>query len=750
MDYVAYSKELGKRDVKTVGGKAANIAEMLNAGFPVPEAFFITIEAYEKFLKENNIRDRILEIIRGSDLKSPDSLREASKKIKELFLKAKMPQILSDAVTTSYKEMMYRDAKAAAKGLGMIKAGVEFPFVAVRSSAVTEDIEGISAAGQQETFLNVRGVSALLESVQKCWASLFTPRAIYYRERNKLSHGAGIGVIIQRMINSEKSGVMFTIDPATSEDKIVIEAVWGLGETIVQGEVNPDKYVISKKTGEIIEKKMGVKPIERIRDIVSGATVKVDVPAQKRESQVLSDTEIKGLAYYGKKIEDHYKSPQDIEFAVEKGKIYIVQSRAVTAKPKVEETGLQENVLLQGIGASPGIAFGVVKIVRRIEDLEKIERGDILVTEMTSPDYVPAMEKSAAIITDKGGTTAHAAIVSRELGVPCIVGTSKATHVLKDGDEITVDAHRGVVYAGKVSVSKKEEVSHLEKTRTKLKVNLAFAETAKKEVADKVSGIGLLRIEHMLTKQGTHPIEYIRRKKEDQYMKILVDNIKAIAKVFYPKPVWVRSLDARTDEFRRMKGGADEPKESNPMLGWHGIRRSLDQQDILKVEFKAIKKLHSLGLDNVAIMLPFVYDVSEIRKAKEIAKKAALPESVKIGVMIEVPSAALTIEDVCKEGVAFISFGSNDLTQLTLGMDRNNERLIKLFDEMHPSMRFLFKHVIETCKRYGVESSICGELPSNRKEAIDYLVSAGIDSISVNIDAIDKAKGWIAEAEKHK
>jgi pyruvate,water dikinase len=337
----------------------------------------------------------------------------------------------------------------------------------------------------------------------------------------------------------------------------------------------------------------------------------------------------------------------------------------------------------------------------------------------------------------------HAAIVSRELSIPCIVGTQKATEVLKEGMKITVDATHGKVYPGEIEIKEEKAEEAEMKTKVQVKVNLAFPETAEK--AKHADGVGLLRLEHMLTKAGMHPIEYIRQGKGEELTQIIYEGVGKVAKAFYPKHVWVRSLDARTDEFRNMKGGENEPKEDNPMLGWHGIRRSLDEPEILKAELKALKKLREEGLDNVIWELPFIINVSELRKAKEIAKEMDAPDN--FGIMVEVPACALTIEEFCKEGIAFASFGSNDLTQTTLGLDRNNERLISLFDEMHPSMQSLFKHVIEVCKKYKVESSICGELPSNRKDAVEFLVKAGIDSLSVNLDAIDKVRKWASETE---
>ncbi len=793
MEYVKYPNQLSKENVKEVGGKGANLAELTNAGFPVPECFFVNVGAYDKFIDDNKLRENILAIITGTDFSNFDSLKDTSEKIRALITGAKMPSYVRDEIKKAYE------------GLGSDTRDVhpidffhiEKPFVAVRSSAVTEDVKGASSAGQQETFLNVKGIDNLLLSVQKCWASLFTERAIYYRHKHNLPQEAGISVIVQRMVNSEKSGVMFTIDPVTSQNNITVEAVWGLGETIVQGEVTPDTYVVDKNNGKILEKKIGSKLTERIRGH-DERTVKKNVTEDRTNIQVLTDDEIVKVAAYGKKIESHYGFPQDIEYAVERGKIYIVQSRAVTffASDKNENkmTGKQEGavtgtdageaiqtahnsnqVLLKGMGVSPGIGTGMVKIVTGLEDINKIEKGDVLVTEMTNPDFVPAMEKAVAIVTNRGGVTSHAAIVSRELGVPAVVGTVNATEILKDGQMVTVDATNGMVYEGTLSAKNEtnsnetynpgnssisaliREIQSIPSansshvpfdtvTATQVKVNLAFP-IHLEELSGKADGVGLMRLEHVLTEAGMHPFEYVRSGKADELTRILVEKVGAIAKAFFPKPVWVRTLDVRTDEFRHMKGGENEPKEDNPMLGWHGIRRDLDQTEIFKTQLAAFKRLHEDGLTNVKVMLPFVISVDELRKAKQIAKEFGMPDSFKFGIMCETPACALTMEEFCREGIDFVSFGSNDLTQTTLAVDRNNESLAKIFNSFHPAVMRLFKEVIRTCKKYGVETSICGEEGSNPKMA-EILIGYGIDSISANIDAVDKIRQTAAIVER--
>jgi len=750
MAFVISADSITQANIKLVGGKAAHLGELIKGNFPVPEAFFVTTEAWNKFLDDNRLRDEIKRIIGEIAFDDVNSLTRASEKTRSLVMGAKMPAAVREPIIRAYSALSHSRGNVISVLMGSAKKEVA-EFVALRSSAVSEDVAAASSAGQYESFLNVRGDENVILNVQKCWASYFLPRAIYYRNRNSQPQIAGMGVIVQRMINSEKSGVTFTVDPADPRegaDRIVTEAVWGLGETIVQGLVEPDHYVVDKQNGIVTSKKIGKKVTMRIRDPKTGLNEELTVKPDDVERQVLTDMEIITVAAYSKNIEKHYNGrPQNVEWAVEKGKIYILQTEAVTVLEKKESnevTGGEE--LMRGTGVSPGIGSGPVKIIRDLGELDNVVKGDVLVTEITSPDYVPVMEKSAAIITDKGGSTCHAAIVSRELGIPCIVGTENATQTLRDGQVVTVDATKGIIYAGANGTAQAAEtVIEEKKTAVQVKCNLAFPHMAERAVH--ADGVGLVRLEHMLTEGGIHPTEYVREGRPQELTRIIVNGVSLIAAAFAGKPVWVRTLDARTDEFRNLKGGDKEPHEDNPMLGWHGIRRDLDEQELFKAQIHAFKQLHQKGHTNVGIMLPFIINVDELRKARGLAREFGLPETCKFGLMVETPAAALNIEEFCKEGLDFISFGSNDLTQLTLGLDRDNERLIKLFDEMHPSMRFQFAHVIRTCKRYGVQTSICGELPSNREDAVKFLVETGISSLSVNIDAIEKVRGWIANIE---
>ncbi len=548
MEYTKWFDELTKDSGPIAGGKGANLAEMSNLKLPVPPGFVITTKAFDKFIEFNQLNEKIEELIEKCDVEATEHLVQTSKTIKQLILGGEYPQAIKYEITQAYNQLSVSRDIVLPEIIPLISAGREYAIVAVRSSATTEDIPGASAAGQHLTFLNVKAITDLIEEVRGCWASLYEPRAIFYRAKHDFKH-VSIAVIVQRMVPSEKSGVMFTINPSTDEDNIVIEATWGLGETLVQGEVEPDRYIVSR-TGEIVEKKIGSKLRMRVRDIASDRTVEVSVPRDKINQPVLNDNEILKIANYGLILEEHYQKPQDVEFAIEKNRIYIVQTRAVTTEAKTEEKEIKGEPILKGLGVSPGIATGTVRIVHRIEDLVKIQKGDILVTEMTSPDMVVTMSKSAAIITDSGGTTCHAAIVGREMGLPVIAGSQTATKTLQDGQLITVDAYHGLVYPGEVTVEKPEEIEEkVEKipTKTQVKVNLAFVTDSLKEIADRTDGVGLLRIEHMITKSGIHPAKLIRENRAEEYIQILLDGIKPIAQAFYPKPVWVRTLDARSD-----------------------------------------------------------------------------------------------------------------------------------------------------------------------------------------------------------
>ena len=880
MRNIVWFHEVRAKDVALVGGKGANLGELVNANFPVPSGFIVTSKAYFDFIESTGIKKKIVEKIDSLNVDDTAELRKVSAEVRRLIRRTPMNEELKREIITAY-------SKLSEHRLAWLTSS-EQAYVAVRSSATAEDLPEASFAGQQETYLNVHGKEELIRAVKNCWASLFTARAVFYRRKKGFpTEKVGIAVIVQKMVNSEKSGVMFTADPTGDTSKIIIEACFGLGEAIVSGSITPDTYIVDKKTMRIIEKKVRYQEWMLKRD--AGKTKKFTLTMAKGSKQKISDDKILELAKLGKQIEDHYKAPQDIEWAIENNTIKILQSRAITtlslkdkvvkgAQRRAEVEKLKKEVIVDGLAASPGIVTGKVVVVPTIKDIAKVKEGTILVTKMTNPDWVPIMKKCAAIVTDEGGTTCHAAIVSRELGIPCIVGTENATKILKDGMLVTVDGYNGYVYKGAVQVKmpekthdriiKLEEVDLLEEAikleleseskerfkvlqkeavyvrpkpglhgiaeqikeeketlkelkgekvraeelkkkiaeiketiergreerhkirefkeeareilakfgdkkaekltkeelaeeigmltdllreiSAKVKVNVALPEAAKRAAQTQADGVGLLRAEHMITANHVHPAEYIRRGELDKLVKVVHDGIEKVLKEFKGKPVWYRTFDARTDEYRNLEGGKYEPHEENPMLGWHGIRRDLDQPELLKAQFLAIKQLLDEGYGNIGIMFPFVHSAEQVRQAKKIAEEVGLRQEkgrLEFGVMIEVPGAALTIEDIIAEGIDFISFGTNDLTQLTLGVDRNNERIQKHFNEMHPAVLKQIKMVIDACKKAGVQTSICGQA-ANNPEMVKTLVRYGIDSISANIDSVEKVRSIVLREEK--
>ena len=754
---IVWFSEISNKDVALVGGKGASLGEMYNIKLPIPPGFCITAEAYKLFLDKTNIKDKIVKILKEIDINNNELLQSKTKQIREIILKAEIPNELKKEIIEAYDNLnVSKDIlKASLSALKIIKAGRDLPYVAVRSSATAEDLPEYSFAGQQETFLNVKGNNNVLEAVKKCWASLFTARATYYRQRNNFDHmKVYLSVVIQKMINSQKAGVVFTINPSTNnKDEIVIEAGFGLGEAVVSGAINPDSYIIDKQTLNIKSKKINKQTWALYRDEYLGKTVRRSLSKEKQEEQVLNENEINNLDKLAKQIEDHYEKPMDIEFAIENGKIYIVQARPVTTIKKIDKVEKHEeikgNILLEGLAASPGVASGKVRLIFDVSKLDKIQKGDILVTKMTNPDFVPAMERASAIVTDEGGNTSHAAIVSRELGIPAVVGTDKATLVLDDGQLITVDGSSGKVYEGEIKIKHEEEKYEYIETITKIKTITDLPESVDRALKVQPDGIGLVRIEFMIVNGKIHPAKYIKDGREEDYINLLVDNLEKIVEPFKNKPVWIRTSDIRTDEYRDLEGGEDEPTEANPMIGLHGIRRALVQPDILKAEFKAIKILHDKGLKNVGIMLPFLISLEELQKSKAILREIGLEpvKDIDFGIMIETPASVWIIEDLCKDGISFISFGTNDLTQTTLGVDRNNEHIQNLYNEMHPAVLREIRYAIDICKKYNVLTSICGQAGSN-PEMAEFLVKCGIDSISVNVDAITKIRKTVAQAEK--
>ena len=752
---ILWFQEVDKNDVSLVGGKGANLGEMAKADFPVPRGFIVTSKAYFDFLEENKLKSKIHQELKKINSDDPQTINEASEKIKKLILNGQISSTLS-------KEIIFNYLKLG----GLITQAL----VAVRSSATAEDLPTASFAGQQKTFLNVRGEANVLKKIQECWASLFEARAIFYREEKGFDHlKVGLAVPVQEMIPAEISGVMFTINPVTHQkNQLIIEAVWGLGEFIVQGEVTPDTYLIDKNSLDILSKKVEKQEIQLIK--VGSLTKKTKVPRKRQLKRKLTDPQIMELARLGKKIHKHYFYPQDIEWVFYKKKFYIVQSRPVTTlkeagDEKKDQSKIKEKPILKGQAASPGLASGPVQKISSAKEINKIQKGDVLVAPMTSPDFVPAMKKVVAIITDKGGQTSHAAIVSRELGLPCVVGTKTAIKDLKNGQIVAVNGSLGEIYAGSLktpsSALEKEALPNqisqivrvvIRKTATKLYVNLAEPQLAAEVAQRNVDGVGLLRAEFVMSEIGVHPRKIIKDRKQKTFINELATNIGLFCKYFYPRPVVYRTSDFKTNEYRHLVGGqAFEPEEENPFIGFRGAFRYLHNPDVFEMELKAIKKVRG-KFKNLGLMIPFVRTPRELQEIKRIIVVNGLirSSSFKLWLMVEIPANVILLEDFLEIGIDGVSIGSNDLTMLTLGVDRDNAELAQAFNENDPALYWAFEKTIKTCQKYKVTSSICGQAPSTYPDLVEKLVEWGITSISVNPDAIERTRELIAEAEKKK
>jgi len=638
--------------------------------------------------------------------------------------------------------------------------------VAVRSSATAEDLPEASFAGQQESYLNVLGDANVILKIRECYQSLFGARAIFYRSEQKFDHfKVGIAVPVQEMVQSEVSGVMFTVDPISKDkDRLVIEAGWGLGDYIVQGVITPDHYEVSKSTLQILSKNLSVQSIKEVRS-PDGVT-KETVDQQLQSAQKLPDDRVLELAKIGIAIQNHYLAPQDIEWAFASDTLYITQARPITtlgdstAAPSGQPvlTGLGPPIL-KGAPASPGLVSGPVKVVMDIAHLDQVKSGDILVTEMTTPDFVPAMKRAAGIVTDRGGLTSHAAIVSRELGVPCIVGTTTASQVLKSGMIITLNAATGEVYQGApppgtipvIQPSARQISDSALTTATKLYVNLAEPELAPKISQLHVDGVGLLRAEFMIAGIGVHPKKMIADGQSQAYIDQLASNIAAFASSFNPRPVIYRATDFKTNEYRSLKGGeAYEPQESNPMLGFRGAYRYIKSPEVFSLELEAIKQVRDkMGLTNLWLMIPFVSTVAEMTEVKKLVAAAGLyrSQSFKLFMMVEIPANVILLDDFIDVGIDGVSIGSNDLTMLVLGIDRDNSEVAPNFDERNPAVMWALEKTVRTCAKRGIMCGICGQAPSEYPELVEHLVQWGISSISVNPDRIAATREIIAAAE---
>ena len=762
---IVWFEEVGKEDVGLVGGKGANLGEMTNAKLPVPYGFVVTSNAYLYFIEKNNLAKHIKDYLKNLNSENPSELKAASSNVQKLILAATIPHDLSKKIITFYDELLIKENTYFGKRAGFFSKSIKKisslynpPLVAVRSSATAEDLPGASFAGQQETYLNVKGEAHLLQKIKECYASLFTERAIYYRQQQKFDHfKVGLAAVVQRMVESDRSGVAFSVDPISKDkNKIVIEAIFGLGEYIVQGKVTPDHYEVDKRSLVLTKKEIKYQNVKFVKSHIENKEVRLGPSEGKK--QKLTEEEIIKLSFLIKDIENHYFFPQDIEWAIENRKIFITQSRPITTlsqKSKVEGQKSMETPILVGAPASPGVVTGPVKIIMTPKEISKVVTGDILVAPQTNPDYVPAMKKAAAIVTEKGGRTSHAAIVSRELGIPAVVGAEGATRILKEGSVITVNGQMGEIFKGKIiqepQNNKSKVPSKKLKTVTKIYVNMAQPDQAKKVASMDADGVGLLRAEFIIADIGVHPKEFIKNHKENIFINRLSNELMKFVVPFNPRPVIYRATDFKTNEYRNLKGGKlYEPHEENPMLGYRGAYRYITNPDVFYMELAAVKKIWDKGYRNLHLMIPFVRVPWELIKIKEMVEKSGLlayPE-FKLWIMVEVPSAALNLEEFLRLGVQGVSIGTNDLTMMLLGVDRDSEEVAPIYDERTPVVTRTLEYIVKTCQKYGVTCSICGQAPSDYEEIAEMLVRAGISSLSVNADVIDRTRQLVFKLEK--
>ncbi|MGK4058692.1 phosphoenolpyruvate synthase [Loigolactobacillus coryniformis] len=773
---VLWFNELHREDVNLVGGKSSSLGEMTSSmDVPVPYGFATTARAYRYFMHQTKLNDKVNALLESiKDYENSDELHTTCQQIRDLIISATMPKDLANDIKQAYAEL----AK---------KMGQDDPFVAIRSSATAEDLPNASFAGQQESYLNIKGAADVVNRVQQCYSSLFTDRATYYRHKQHFPHEkVALSAAVQMMVFSKASGIMFSVNVANGDaSKIVIDAIYGLGEYIVLGKVTPDHFVIDKQSMKIVEKNIIKQPIELMR-IPNGGTKEQAVPTELQEQPVLTDNQVIELAGYAKEIERHYGCYMDMEYALDTNtnRLWIVQARPETVwsrrnkekktnnAPSDDSDVTADNaeVAVRGLPASPGVASGVVHVIDNPKDIDQFKQGEILVTLMTSPDWVPAMKKAAAIITNNGGMTCHAAIISREMQIPCIVGTRSknvaATDVLKTGDVVTVDAKNGVVYRGKVESMFKQSApvntangqvvaaETFAPTATGVMMNLGDPDLADRYASLPADGIGLMREEFLWTSYiHEHPLYLIEKGESEKAVNMLAEGIAKVTRAMAPRPVVLRLSDFKSSEYRKLKGGEKyEPHESADLLGWRGASRYYDPKYIaaFKLELAAVKKVRNeFGLKNLNVMIPFVRTVAEAQKVTTIMHNEGLVRNAdfKVYMMAEIP-ANIILADQFNQFIDGYSIGSNDLTMLILGCDRNNDTVASLFDERNLAVKRAIHHLIATAHKDGKTVSICGQAPSEYPDFTNFLIQSGIDYVSVNPDMVKETKRNVAHFEQ--
>jgi pyruvate,water dikinase len=787
-DAVRPFARLGRNDVASAGGKGANLGELTAAGLPVPDGFVVVAPAYATFLVQTGLRERLAELLDPVDVEDTAALQAASAAARALFDETPVPESLAHEIRVAYGKL------AGGSGEDALLP------VAVRSSATAEDTAATSFAGMNETYLNIRGADAVIDAVRRCWRSLFGARTVYYRGVNGFEQAdMDIAVVVQRQIESTRAGVMFTVNPATgARDELVIEGSFGLGEAVVSGSVSPDRYVVEKATLAIRRREVHHKDLVIEYDPEGSGTRQRALSEEDALRPVLSDEEVVAVAGLGRQIEQHYEYPQDTEWAFDpEGTLWMLQSRPITtlhdtaaAEPAAADepsaapsagAGGQEPqaILLHGLGGAPGSAAGAARVLTTLDEAARLNDGDVLVTHMTSPDWLPLLRRAAAVVTDSGGMTCHAAIVSRELGIPCVVGTGEATRKLRDGEIVTVDATRGVVYEGARTPTRPGAQDASDSgaastarrptgagdadrafagagapvTATQILLNLSEPSQVQRVKDLPVDGVGLLRAEMMVLEAlaGDHPRTLLEEGRGDELVARMAEGLTTFAAGFAPRPVTYRTIDFRTNEFSGLRGGERfEPHESNPMIGYRGALRYTREPDVFALELAALRQVWDAGLHNLHVMLPFVRSTRELRACRELIAQSGLLDrpGFELWVMAEVPSVLFNLADYAALGVTGISIGSNDLTQLLLGADRDNEVLAETFDERDPAVIAYLRQLIPSARQLGLRTSICGQAPSVHPEYAELLVRAGIDAISVSVDAVDRTRALVATAEQ--
>ena len=785
-NYVIWFQDLSKNDVETVGGKNASLGEMISnlsgAGVSVPGGFATTAQAYREFLEQSGLDKKIHDALDHLDVNDVNQLAEVGKEIRESIIKTPLQPALETAIREAYQKL---------------QDGNDNMSVAVRSSATAEDLPDASFAGQQETFLNINGIDNVLHAVKEVFASLFNDRAISYRVHQGFEHRqVALSAGVQRMVRSETgaSGVMFSLDTESGfRDVVFITAAYGLGETVVQGQVNPDEFYVHKPTLEggrpaILRRNLGSKAVKMIYGsaTTTGKSVEtVDVEKEDRQTFSISDDEVQALAKQCMIIEKHYDHPVDVEWARDgdDGKLYIVQARPETVKSRqtnvmerylLKETG---KVLVEGRSIGHRIGSGAVKLVTSLREMDKVQTGDVLVTDMTDPDWEPIMKRASAIVTNRGGRTCHAAIIARELGIPAVVGCGDATDILQEGQEVTVscaEGDTGMVYDGQLVFDvQKNSIESMPDLPFKIMMNVGNPDRAFDFQALPNAGIGLARLEFIINRMiGVRPkalLNYESLPKDvkqsvqrrisgypgpvEFYIEKLVEGVATLAASFYPKKVIVRLSDFKSNEYANLIGGKlYEPEEENPMLGFRGASRYISEsfRDCFELECRAMKKVREeMGLDNVELMVPFVRTVGEAEQVIKLLEASGLKrgeKGLRIIMMCELPTNALLADEFLEHFDGF-SIGSNDLTQLTLGLDRDSGIVSHLFDERDPAVKALLQRAIEACNKAGKYVGICGQGPSDHPDLARWLMDIGIDSVSLNPDSV--LDTWFYLAENH-